>query len=127
MATKKTAKKTTQKTAAKAKNGSAAADMLRRPFLISVGALALVEEQASSMIDSLVKRGEKARKAGEKYLKKLNKKVAEKPKKQEKVEKKTEEPETDWYLRALEWLNLPTRDDVDQLNKRIDALMRKVA
>jgi len=71
-----TRKKTAKATAAKKNGDTKEIGVLRRPFLISVGAFALAEEQASSMIDSLIERGEKARKAGEKYMKKLNKNVS---------------------------------------------------
>ena len=61
MATKKKTKKNTR---AKGNGKTDTAELLRRPFLISVGLLAMAEEQASSLIDSLVERGEKAQKAG---------------------------------------------------------------
>ena len=106
--------------------GSNGNGILRTPFLISIGALALAEEQASNMIDSFIERGEKARKAGEKYLKKLNDNAPEAPKKPKKPGKKQEGRE-DWILRALHWLNVPTRDDIEELNKKVEALMKKVA
>ncbi len=128
-------KKTAGKRAAKKavdvkKNGRAKEEgVLRRPFLISVGAFALAEEQASSVIDSLIERGEKARKAGEKYMKKLEKNApkAAKGSKAGKTSKKKAGAGEDLFGRALNWLNIPTRKEIDKLNKKVDALMKKVA
>ena len=128
MAKKAKTKKTTAKKAARAKgNGKLnAVDILRRPLLMSIGALALAEEQASDLIDSLIEKGEKTRKAGEKYLKKLNKRASETFEKPKKAAEK-EPPKEDWILRALHWLNVPTRHDIEKLNSKVDTLMRKVA
>jgi poly(hydroxyalkanoate) granule-associated protein len=128
MAKKATTKKAGAKKAARAKkNGKVnAGDILRRPLLISIGALALAEEQASDLIDSLIEKGEKAQKAGEKYLKKLNKKASETFEKPKKNPAKKDAKE-DWILRALHWLNVPTRQDIEKLNSKVDTLMRKVA
>ncbi|RJP66426.1 MAG: hypothetical protein C4532_16040 [Candidatus Abyssobacteria bacterium SURF_17] len=109
------------------KNGSGAAGVLRRPFLISVGALALAEEQVSSLVDSLTKRGEKAQKLGEKYFKKLRKNSSDILKRVQKKEENKAEPKDDLILRALHWLNVPTHDDIVALDKKVDALLRKVA
>ena len=109
------------------KNGKAkSTEILRRPFLISVGALAMAEETASEMIDSLMERGEKARKAGEKYMKDLNGKDSKKTAKP-KARKKSAKRGDDIITRALGWLNIPTADEVKKLSKKVDALTKKVA
>jgi poly(hydroxyalkanoate) granule-associated protein len=122
--TKRTTKKPVKAVAEK-KNGKAKdTGLLRRPFLISVGALALAEEQASDMIDSLLDRGEKARKAGEKYMKKED---ASKPAKKKPAAKKKSRTGEDLLGRALHWLNIPTRKDIEKLNRKVDSLLKKVA
>jgi len=121
-----TRKKTAKATAAKKNGGTKEIGVLRRPFLISVGAFALAEEQASGMIDSLIERGEKARKAGEKYVKKLNKNTSKASKKTKSSKKQSGSGE-DMFGRALRWLNIPTRKEIEKLNKKVDALMKKVA
>lgn len=123
MATKGKAKKDTPQ---KGNGTSEMTDLLRRPLLISVGLLALAEEQASSLIDSLIERGEKAEKAGEKYIKKLNKNASKAFKKSKKAVKKRQ-PKGDLIERTLHRLNVPSRNDIDKLNKKVDTLMRKVA
>ena len=122
--TKRTTKKPVKAVAGK-KNGKAKdTGLLRRPFLISVGALALAEEQASDMIDSLLDRGEKARKAGEKYMKKED---ASKSAKKKPAAKKKSRAGEDLLGRALHWLNIPTRKDIEKLNRKVDSLLKKVA
>ena len=130
-------KKTTKRNKAKSadvesakKNGKTkSTEILRRPFLISVGALALAEETASELIDSLVERGEKARKAGEKYMKELNGKDGKDSKKtaKPKARKKSAKRGDDIIKRALGWLNIPTADEVRKLSKKVDSLTKKVA
>ncbi len=123
--TKRTTKKPVKAVAEK-KNGKAKdTGLLRRPFLISVGALALAEEQASSVIDSLLDRGEKARKAGEKYMKKED--ASKSAEKKKPVAKKKSRAGEDLLGRALHWLNIPTRKDIEKLNKKVDSLLKKVA
>ena len=128
MAKKANAKKAGTKKTARAKNNGKfdAVDILKRPLLISLGALAMAEEQASDLIDSLIEKTEKAEKAGEKYLKKLNKKASKTSEKPKKGSEK-QQPKEDWILRALHWLNVPTRHDIEKLNNKVDTLMRKVA
>jgi poly(hydroxyalkanoate) granule-associated protein len=122
--TKRTTRKPVKAVAEK-KNGKAKdTGLLRRPFLISVGALALAEEQASDMIDSLLDRGEKARKAGEKYMKKEN---ASKSAKKKPAAKKKAFSGEELLGRALHWLNIPTRKDIEKLNRKVDSLLKKVA
>ncbi len=123
MAKKEKAKKETRQ---KGNGTSEIADLLRRPLLISVGLLALAEEQASSLVDSLVERGEKAEKAGEKYIKKLNKSASKAFKKAKKTAEERR-PNGDWIERTLHWLNVPSKSDIEKLNKKVDILMKKVA
>jgi polyhydroxyalkanoate synthesis regulator phasin len=111
---------------AKGNGSSNATDLLKDSFYVSIGALVMAEEQASSIIDSLVKTGKKAKRTGKKYIKELNKEAPEKPRKSEKAEKKQEAGE-DWILRALHWLNVPTHRDLEQINKKVDVIARKVA
>ena len=134
-----TAKKNTKKSAAKnskktdaAKNGeSKSSNVLRRPFLISVGALALAEEKATELIDSLIEKGEEATKAGEKYLKKVGKNSAKKssgPAKsgtKKKNKKKSAPNREDIIKRALGWLNIPTLDEVEKLDKKVDSILKR--
>jgi len=125
-----TKKKTVKKDPAKSNGKAKSNDLLRRPFLISVGALALAEERASEVIDSLIERGEEARKAGEKYMKKLNGKASKRSGKSSKAKskgKKKAQPGEDIIARTLHWLNIPTRKEIEKLSEKVDKLTKKVA
>jgi len=110
----------------KAKEKEKSSELLRRPFLISVGALALAEEAATEVIDSLIERGEKARKEGEKFMKKLEKRASKNSSKSKKNRKKAS-TNGDLLQRALHWLKMPTRKEIETLSKKVDALAKKVA
>lgn len=102
--------------------------LLRRPFLISIGALALAEEQASSLIDSLLDRGEEARKRGQDFMKEREKERENAPEKRKKAKKKSPQKRQkgeDLIARALHLLNIPTLSEVEKLNKKVDALTKK--
>ena len=121
------AKKKNKKVAPEKSNGKVKSnELLRRPFLISVGALALVEERATEVIDSLIERGEKARKAGEKYMKELEKETSKTTGKAKNAKKKKKASTgEDIFESALHWLNIPTHNEIVKLNKKVDALMKK--
>jgi poly(hydroxyalkanoate) granule-associated protein len=121
------AKKKSKKVAPEKNNGKEkSSEILRRPFLISVGALALAEEAATEVIDSLIERGEKARKEGEKFMKKLEKKGSKNSSKSKKNKKKASADE-DLLERVVHWLNMPTRKEIETLSKKVDALSKRVA
>lgn len=127
MAVEKKAKKNA-KAGRATENGALKA--LRRPLLISVGALSLAQEQVSELLNSLSKRGHKAQKASREYLEKLMENgsdIVKKIEKQaDKVEKKAE-VRGDLIPRVLHLLNLPTREDIIALDKKVEALLKKVA
>ncbi len=106
-----------------------ASRLLSLPIVFSLGMLDYAEEQLSDFFGELTKRGEKTQKAGQKYIKKLMKRGSEQTKKAapQKTLKKVEKEREEWILRALHRLNIPTRDDIAALDKRVDSLLRKVA
>lgn len=103
--------------------------LLNLPIVFSLGMLDFAGEQLSDFFGELTKRGEKTQKAGQKYVKKLMKRGSEQTKKAapEKTLKKMEKEREEWISRALHRLNIPTRDDITALDKRVDSLLRKVA
>lgn len=98
-------------------------ETVRSVLLAGIGALALTKEEVEAVLDRLVERGELA----EKDARQLAEELKERRKKdvQEWEERLTRalEPRLQW---VVERLNLPTRDDVEALSKRISALERKI-
>lgn len=121
------AQKKKKAAARNASHSSSAGRYLVRPALISLGLMAFAEEQVSSALDTLTKRGEKVRKSGAKYFRKLIEEGQEHFEEQRERMKEEVGESRDLVPRLLHWLNIPTRDDIERLDKRVDALLKRVA
>jgi polyhydroxyalkanoate synthesis regulator phasin len=95
---------------------------LRKVVLASIGAVAIAQEEAEDLINRLVERGEIAREEGRKLM-------------QDMMAKRREKVEATFDARvetALQRMNVPSRDDLksvekklDELNKKLDGLVKK--
>lgn len=94
-------------------------EALRKLVLASIGAVAIAQEELEHLINKLVERGELAEKEGKKLLKELKEKRKKKTAKaEEEINKQVEELMTS--------MNIPTKDDIDALGKKINDLDKKV-
>ncbi|UCD40707.1 MAG: phasin family protein [Chloroflexota bacterium] len=94
-------------------------DSLRRVLLASVGVVALTIEEIGHLVDKLVERGEIAEQEGKKLIAEIK----------EKRKTKTDEAEEVASTRvreALDRMDIPTKADIDDLSKKINALSKKV-
>ena len=92
---------------------------LRKLVLASIGAVAMAQEELELLINKLVERGELAEIEGKKLLSELKEKRKRKTVKAEKeINKQVEELMTS--------MNVPTKDDIDALGKKINDLDKKV-
>ncbi|UCF28720.1 MAG: phasin family protein [Chloroflexota bacterium] len=94
-------------------------DSLRRVLLASVGVVALTIEEIGDLVDKLVERGEIAEQEGKKLIAEIK----------EKRKTKTDEAEEVASTRvreALDRMDIPTKADIDDLSKKINALSKKV-
>lgn len=92
------------------------AELARKILLASVGAVALVQEEAETFIHKLIEKGEISEKEGIGILKDFR----------EKRKKKAEE-ELDKRISALvNRMNIPTKSDFDALNEKISELAEKL-
>jgi len=92
---------------------------VRKLVLASVGAVAMAQEELEILINKLVERGELAEIEGKKLLNELKEKRKKKTAKAEKeINKQVEELMTS--------MNVPTKDDIDALGKKINDLDKKV-
>ena len=94
-------------------------ESLRRVLLASVGIIALTIEEAGDLVDKLVERGEIAEQEGKKLINEIK----------EKRKSKTDEAEEVASTRvreALDRMDIPTKADIDDLSKKINALSKKV-
>jgi len=91
----------------------------RKVLLAGIGAVSLAQSEIEDFVNKLVERGEIREKDGRKLIDELR----EKQRKQtQKAEKELDKRLDDILAR----LNIPTRSDIEELNKKIAALTKKI-
>jgi polyhydroxyalkanoate synthesis regulator phasin len=90
-------------------------ELIRNALFAGIG----VQERVKEFLDELVKKGQLSESQGAKLLKEWS----------EKAEKTSEEITntiSDIVTKTLEKMNLPTREDVEELNKKIKTLSARI-
>ena len=90
-------------------------DIVKNAMLAGFG----VQEKAKEFVDDLVKKGELSDSQGAKLVKEWT----------EKADKSTEDISkslSDVITKTLEKMNLPTKDDIEKLNKKLNSLSARV-
>lgn len=90
-------------------------DVVRNAMLAGFG----IQEKVKEFIDELVKKGELSESHGAKLLKEWTEKAG---KTSEQLSKNISELVT----KTLEKMNLPTKDDIEKLNKEIQSLSDRI-
>jgi polyhydroxyalkanoate synthesis regulator phasin len=91
----------------------------RRLLLAAIGAMAIAQDEAEDFVNHLVERGEIAEKDG----KRLVSEIIEK----RKINKHDFEAASSKHIHeTLERLNIPTKNDIDELSEKVAVLTRKV-
>lgn len=92
---------------------------MRKLILASIGAVAIAQEELENLVDKLVERGELAEKEGKKLLDEMKERRRRKSAKAEtEINKRVEE--------LMKSMNVPTKDDINALSKKINDLDKKV-
>ncbi len=89
---------------------------LRKVVLASIGAVAIAQDEAEDLVNKLVERGEIAREEGRKLM-------------QDMVAKRREKVQATFDVRvegALGRMNVPTKDDLRVVEKKLDELNKKL-
>lgn len=103
----------------------------RNLLLASIGAVALSKDEIEALVNRLVEKGEITEKDGRKLVEELVDRTKEVS--QERVKKTTEQvSKTEDVLNkrieaVLNTMNIPSKQDIEQLTRKIDALSRKVS
>jgi polyhydroxyalkanoate synthesis regulator phasin len=93
-------------------------DFIKKTMLVGVGLAAVTREKIEEVVGELVKKGELSEKEGKEMVDEL----VEKSKGVKKdLEKKIEKIVAD----TLKKLNIPTRDELVELKKKVDKLEKK--
>lgn len=90
-------------------------DIVRKALFAGLGA----QEKVKEMVEELVKKGELNKSEGAKIVKAWSEKAG---KRREDLSKTLSE----LMSKTLEKMNLPTRDDIEKLNKKIESLSKKI-
>ncbi|RAV15350.1 phasin family protein [Paenibacillus contaminans] len=95
-------------------------DMIDKALSLGFGLAATSKEQVEKLVDELVKRGEMTRKESPDYINRL---VA----KGEEARHKVETMVSERVQAALRELRVATKEDIERLEKRLDALERQTS
>jgi polyhydroxyalkanoate synthesis regulator phasin len=101
------------------KEQAAILDSLRRVLLASIGAVALTKDEIAEFVEKLVARGEIA----EQEARKLIAEISEKRKKRA---EEAQEMAAERIRKVLDRMDIPTRADLDELSRKVEALARKI-
>lgn len=92
---------------------------MKKVLLTGLGLAALTKKEIEKTINQVVKRKGLSQTEGEKLAKELLKKM-------EKRNKALADQMENMVKKALKALNIPTRQEVDELDKKVDRLNRKM-
>jgi len=90
-------------------------NIVRRALLAGLGA----QERVREFIDELVKRGELSKSQGAKIVKDWAEKA-------DKRKEKFSRGLSEIVAKALEKMNLPTKNDIEELHKKVDTLSKRL-
>ena len=94
-------------------------DMTRRMMLAGLGAVSIIHEHLEKHIDKLVERGEYAEQNREETLKRMKER-------REKFMSNRKEYTHKHFSDALNYFNVPDKNDIDNLNQKIAELEKKI-
>ncbi len=90
-------------------------EIVHKALMVGIG----VPEKVGELIDDLVEKGELSESQGAKLVKECSDKVTQSG---EDISKSI----SDLINKTLEKMNIPTRDEVDELNKKLKSLSTKI-
>jgi polyhydroxyalkanoate synthesis regulator phasin len=90
-------------------------EIIHKALMVGIG----VPEKINELIDELVKKGELSESQGAKFIKEYSEKVS---KSGEDISKGLNEV----VNKALEKMNIPTRDEVEKLSRKLTALSSRI-
>jgi polyhydroxyalkanoate synthesis regulator phasin len=96
-----------------------AADRAHKTMLAGIGMVAIAQDEAESVFDRLVSRGEEVEKTARERIKEMR------ARREEEAEEMEEELDTR-IERILHRMNMPTQSDVKALNSKINVLNDKI-
>ena len=94
-------------------------DIIKKTCLAGIGLISLIDERIKKSMKVWVKKGEKVEKEGKKAVSELKEKF-------EDLRKDFEKKIEIQVNKMIEKLNLPTKDDLEVLKKKVEELEKKL-
>lgn len=95
----------------------------RKVVLAGLGAVTFAQEELFSMFSNLVERGTTTE---EKTRSMVNKQVETRQKEAQKAAKRVEKEIEKRFENVLHWMNIPSKNDIDKLSRKVTTLNKKV-
>ncbi|WP_420645392.1 phasin family protein [Candidatus Leptofilum sp.] len=95
----------------------------RKVVLAGLGAVTFAQEELFGMFSNLVERGTATE---EKTRSMVNKQVETRQKDAKKAAKRVEKEIEKRFENALHWMNIPSKNDIDKLSRKVTTLNKKV-
>lgn len=95
----------------------------RKVVLAGLGAVTLAQEELFGMFSNLVERGTETE---EKTRSLVNKQVETRQKDAQKTAKRVEKEIEKRFENVLHWMNIPSKNDIDKLSRKVTTLNKKV-
>ena len=95
-------------------------DIIKKAMLLGLGVISLTKEKAEELVDDLIKRGEVTREERFKMVDKLLKEA-------EKQERELVGKISETVQKVITDLGLPTKKDLDEISKRLEAIEKRIS
>ena len=95
----------------------------RKVMLAGLGVFALAQEEMTELFNNLVERGTATE---EKTRDIVNKQVENRQKDAKKAAKRVEKEIEDRFEDVLHWMNIPSKNDIEKLSRKVSTLNKKV-
>ena len=95
-------------------------DLIKKSIYLGMGAATVTKEKVETLVDELIEKGQLRRDEKPKAVKDLMDKL-------ENEEKELTDKVKSEILRTIEEIGLPTKKDIEELNKRLKAIEKKLS
>ena len=94
-------------------------DLIKKTYYMGLGAIASIQDKAEEIANQLIEKGELKENEKPEFIKDL---IEEGEKFKSNIDEKIQSA----VDTAIKKLNIPTKDDIDEINKKIDQLMKEL-
>jgi poly(hydroxyalkanoate) granule-associated protein len=95
----------------------------RKVMLAGLGVVTLAQEELTEVFNNLVQRGTTTE---QKTREMVNKQMENRQKEAKKAAKRVEKEVEDRFENVLHWMNVPSKNDIEKLSRKVSTLTKKV-